>query len=276
LKLATATAAKGAPYPSSLSITMAETCVFPVSTKSRAALLAAVPHGVFSLCSAPTCTATLTPTLELHDHEGRRWTSVEAWAHAMAPDACLEEELLFGNGVGFEMIAAISCAAHELTIETWTRECALYRLYAHVCKPPATDPSTPTSFADRMLSFVATFRAGRYAFSAAAAAIDEELYTDAPLSEERLVAHAYEAIRQRFTDNRERIKSLRQQMMQMLLGTTPFHIPLFDYLAQSHRLALEADDKLLKGLVDAFAKVHANSKMPFEEQLARLQELAEL
>lgn len=145
-----------------------------------------VPGGVFFLQSAPECRATLTPELLLVDNEGNVWEDIRQWIHARGKGDSLhiEDDLLLGNEkgegqriYGFHTVAAIACAAHGLTLDTWIRACLSYRIYGdgHL-------PSSPTtSFADKVLAFVAEYREGRFPNPATAARamagdIDEELY----------------------------------------------------------------------------------------------------
>jgi hypothetical protein len=142
---------------------MANTCAFPVSTRSRTVLLRNVPDGAFFVVSDPVDGVTLTEDLHLQDAKGTRWDSLENWFYGKMrilgkEDPRLEEELLFRNEIkeGFRLfdyytIVSLACNAHGLTRDSWIRLSADYMIHGYHWAAPAS----VTSYGEKVVLFAA-------------------------------------------------------------------------------------------------------------------------
>lgn len=103
--------------------------------------------------------------------------------------------------------------------------------------------------------------------------IDEDLYTDPPITEELLARRAYDKARQQFIDNRKNIHRLRQHMVEMLQGVGPFCPNMFDMLTNAHKRAFLVDEELMKTLAETFMKIEAHAALSLQEKMARMREV---
>ena len=107
----------------------------------------------------------------------------------------------------------------------------------------------------------------------AAYEIDEDLYTDPPITEELLAKRAYDKARQQFIDNRKNIHRLRRHMVEILEGAQPFRAAVFDMLTEAHKRAFSADEELMKTLAETFVKIEAHATLSLKDKMEKMREV---